>query len=52
MLTSQDHVSSVEEAVLLGADGYLFKDDCLFREDGAQQIVDAMEQVVHSRELG
>jgi CheY-like chemotaxis protein len=46
MLTSQDRIDSVEEAVALGADGYLFKDDCLFRQDGTQQIVYTMEQIV------
>lgn len=52
MLTSQDRIESVEEAVALGADGYLFKDDCLFRENGAQQIVYTMEQVVQRKGSG
>lgn len=46
MLTSHDSISDVEEAVTLGADGYLFKDDCLFRQEGARQIVDTVLQLV------
>ncbi len=30
MLTSYDRISDVERAIELGADGYLFKEDCLF----------------------
>lgn len=43
MLSSFDRVRYVERAVELGAAGYLFKDDCLFRQDGAQYIVDIVE---------
>lgn len=53
MLTSHDRLVDVEEAVALGADGYLFKDDCLFRSEGAQQIVDTINQLVafHPRDM-
>jgi CheY-like chemotaxis protein len=30
MLTSYDRIGDVERAIELGADGYLFKEDCLF----------------------
>lgn len=43
MLTSLDRVSDVTAAVARGADGYLFKDDCLGRQEGVQQILDAVE---------
>lgn len=44
MLTSLDRIHDVEEAVARGADGYLFKDDCLGRHDGFRQVIDAVEQ--------
>jgi CheY-like chemotaxis protein len=44
MLTTMDRITDVEEALALGADGYLFKDDCLFRSEGGEQI---LEEVSH-----
>ncbi len=43
MLTSEDRVPDVERAVALGADGYLFKADCLRLASGAAQITDMVE---------
>lgn len=44
MLTSQDRVKDVERAFALGADGYLFKDDCMFSQIGGDQIVETIHQ--------
>lgn len=52
MLTSQESVSDVETAIALGADGYLFKDDCLFRRDGAGQIIETIRQFVPATDWG
>jgi len=45
MLTADDAIDDVERAIELGADGYLFKDDCLFQASGLNQIFDVMQEV-------
>jgi CheY-like chemotaxis protein len=45
MLTADDTIDDVERAIELGADGYLFKDDCLFQASGLNQIFDVMQEV-------
>jgi CheY-like chemotaxis protein len=44
MLTSQDRIEEVEQALRLGADGYLFKDDYLHGIDGVRQILTSVAQ--------
>lgn len=39
MLTTSDSVSDVERAIELGADDYLFKDDCLFKSREARDLL-------------
>lgn len=45
MLTADDAIDDVERAIGLGADGYLFKDDCLFQASGLNQIFDVMQEI-------
>jgi CheY-like chemotaxis protein len=45
MLTADDAIDDVERAIALGADGYLFKDDCLFQASGLNQIFDVMQEI-------
>jgi CheY-like chemotaxis protein len=49
MLTADDAIDDVERAIALGADGYLFKDDCLFQASGLNQIFDVMQEVARSK---
>lgn len=39
MLTTSDSVSDVERAIALGANDYLFKDDCLFKSREARDLL-------------
>ncbi len=50
MLTSRDHIGDVEHAIELGADDYLFKDECLFKKDAATYICNAVRQIVEPGE--
>jgi CheY-like chemotaxis protein len=49
MLTADDAIDDVERAIALGADGYLFKDDCLFQASGLNQIFDVMQEIGHNK---
>jgi CheY-like chemotaxis protein len=49
MLTSMDRITDVDHAVQLGVDGYLFKDDYLFKTEGANKIVEAVEQFIRDQ---
>jgi DNA-binding response OmpR family regulator len=48
MLTTCDSVTDVERALELGANDYLFKDDCLFKSSEArEQLQSAITQFLH-----
>lgn len=48
MLTTCDRISDVERAIALGADDYLFKDDCLFKsKEASNQLFSSIEQFLH-----
>jgi DNA-binding response OmpR family regulator len=49
MLTSEDSIDDVERAIELGADGYLFKDDCFAQANGLKQIFDVMQEVTRNQ---
>jgi CheY-like chemotaxis protein len=49
MLTADDAIDDVERAIDLGADGYLFKEDCLFQASGLNQIFDVMQEVARGK---
>lgn len=51
MLTSRDHISDVERAIELGADDYLFKDECLFQKDAATYLCTAVRQFMPDQEI-
>lgn len=45
MLTTCDRISDVERAIALGADDYLFKDDCLFKtQEETNQLFSSVGQ--------
>jgi len=45
MLTTSDSVTDVERAISLGANDYLFKDDCLFKsKEAREQLHNAVSQ--------
>lgn len=51
MLTNRDHVSDVERAITLGADDYLFKDDCLTSHQSAELLCSAVRQLIAPKEV-
>lgn len=50
MLTCRDHISDVERAIELGADDYLFKDECLFQKDASGYLCNAVSQFISRKE--
>jgi DNA-binding NarL/FixJ family response regulator len=51
MLARCDYAGTVERAIALGAAAYLFKDDCLGREDGASYLCAAVSEFLSSRQV-
>lgn len=49
MLTRCDYLSTVERAIALGADGYLFKDDCNSQGCGLYQICATVNQFLRPK---
>jgi DNA-binding response OmpR family regulator len=49
MLTSRDSVADVERAIALGADDYLFKDDCLSTRGEPALLYNAVDQVLRPK---
>jgi len=51
MLTRCDYIGTVERAIALGASAYLFKDDCLGKEDGANYLYAAIKESLRSSQI-
>jgi CheY-like chemotaxis protein len=46
MITSLDRMTDLDQALALGADGYLIKEDCIFHKEGPASLLETLRECI------